>query len=62
MRIKTIYKPLNIIVVMIKEYYGNKYFKDFLHPLIKPISKKQKYIITAPIPKLLKIKFLEKIS
>ena len=47
---------------MIKEYYGNKYFKDFLHPLIKPISKKQKYIITAPIPKLLKIKFLEKIS
>ena len=47
---------------MIKEYYGNKYFKDFLHPLIKPISKKQKYIIAAPIPKLLKIKFLEKIS
>ena len=36
-----------------KEYYGNKYFHYFLYLLIKPISTKQKYIITTRIPKLL---------
>ena len=42
--------PLQTLFITIKGYYENKYFCDFLYPLIKPISKKQKYIITARIP------------
>ena len=46
--------PIEILFVTIKEYYENKFFYDFLYPLIKPISTKQKYIITVRIPKLFK--------
>ena len=44
--------PIEILFVTIKEYYENKFFYDFLYPLIKPISTRQKYIITVRIPKL----------
>ena len=42
--------PKQSFFITIKEYYENKYFHDFFYPLIKLISTKQKYIITARIP------------
>ena len=56
MRIKIIIQTPNKYFITIKEYYENKYFHGLLYPLIKPISTKQKYIITARIPKLFKKK------
>ena len=48
--------PTQILFITIKEYYENKYFCDFLYSLIKTISTKQQYMITAHIPKLLEKK------
>ena len=53
MRIKIIIQTQTNIFITIKEYYKNKYFHDFLYLLIKQISTKQRYIITARKPKLL---------
>ena len=53
MRIKIIIQTPNKYFYYHKRVLRNKYFHDFLYPLIKPISTKQKYIITARMPKLL---------